>query len=67
MTNDTAWPHAVHLHGQHFRRIAADGAIAPLRGTILMDHGETVELAVDADNPGDWLLHCHMLEHAAFG
>ncbi len=26
MTNDTAWPHAMHLHGHHFRHIAAGGA-----------------------------------------
>lgn len=67
MTNKTAWPHAVHLHGHHFRPIAADGAMDPLRDTILMDRGERVEIAFVADNPGDWLLHCHMLEHAAFG
>ena len=67
MTNDTAWPHAMHLHGHHFRRIAADGATGPLRDTLLMDRGETVEIAFVADNPGDWLLHCHMLEHSAGG
>jgi FtsP/CotA-like multicopper oxidase with cupredoxin domain len=32
-----------------------------------MNRGETVEIAFVADNPGDWLLHCHMLEHAAAG
>ena len=28
---------------------------------------ETIEIAFVADNPGKWLLHCHMLEHAAGG
>jgi FtsP/CotA-like multicopper oxidase with cupredoxin domain len=32
-----------------------------------MDRGETVQIAFVADNPGDWLLHCHMLEHSAGG
>ena len=67
MINDTAWPHGMHLHGHHFRRIDRDGVIGPLRDTVLMNRGETVEIAFVADNPGDWLLHCHMLEHSAGG
>jgi FtsP/CotA-like multicopper oxidase with cupredoxin domain len=66
-TNDTAWPHAMHLHGHHFRHIGAGGTAGPLRDTLLMDRGETAQIAFVADNPGDWLLHCHMLEHAAGG
>ena len=67
MRNDTAWPHAMHLHGHHFRRIGPDGRPGPLRDTELVARGETAEIAFVADNPGDWLLHCHMLEHAAAG
>ncbi|MEL6564229.1 MAG: multicopper oxidase family protein [Pseudomonadota bacterium] len=67
MTNDTAWSHGMHLHGHHFRQIGPSGAAGPLRDTILMNRGETVEIAFVADNPGKWLLHCHMLEHAASG
>lgn len=67
MTNDTAWPHAMHLHGHHFRQVAADGTMGPLRDTLLMDRDEKAEIAFVADNPGDWLLHCHMLEHSAGG
>ena len=67
MINDTAWPHGMHLHGHHFRQIGVNGRLGPLRDTILMNRGETVEIAFVADNPGDWLLHCHMLEHSAGG
>ena len=67
MINDTAWPHAMHLHGHHFGTVGADGGIGPLRDTILVDRGETADVAFVADNPGDWLLHCHMLGHAAAG
>ena len=67
MMNDTAWPHAMHLHGHHFRQIAADGNPGPLRDTLLMERDQTTEIAFVADNPGDWLLHCHMLEHSAGG
>ena len=66
LTNDTAWPHAMHLHGHHFRQLGAAGP-GPLRDTLLMDQAETAEIAFVADNPGDWLLHCHMVEHSAGG
>ena len=67
MVNDTAWPHGMHLHGHHFRAVSADGSVGPWRDTLLMDRGETVRIAFVADNPGDWLLHCHMLEHSVAG
>ena len=28
---------------------------------------ESAEIAFVADNPGNWLLHCHMLEHSDGG
>ena len=34
---------------------------------ILVMPNETTEIAFVADNPGKWLLHCHMLGHAASG
>ena len=67
MVNDTAWPHGMHLHGHHFRTVSADGSLGPWRDTLLMDREETVRIAFVADNPGDWLLHCHMLEHSVSG
>ncbi len=30
--------------------------------TVLVDPEESVEVAFVADNPGDWLFHCHILE-----
>ena len=65
--NDTGWPHAMHLHGHHFCRVDPAGAFGPLRDTLLMDRNERAEIAFVADNPGSWLFHCHMLEHAAAG
>lgn len=67
IVNDTVFAHAMHLHGMHFREVLADGALGPLRDTILVLRGETREIAFVAYNPGDWLLHCHMLAHAAAG
>lgn len=67
MKNDTRWPHAMHLHGHHFHQLGREDQIGPLRDTLLVDPGETADIAFVADNPGAWLLHCHMLEHSAAG
>ena len=67
ISNDTAFPHAMHLHGTHFYEIASDGGLGVLRDTTLLQRGEVREIAFVADNPGKWLLHCHMLSHAASG
>lgn len=81
MKNDTRWPHGMHVHGHHFieksrnpvagfdfsieKAVAA--GVAPFRDTVLMQPGEEVDIAFVADNPGSWLLHCHMMEHMAGG
>lgn len=67
MANDTAFPHAMHLHGMHFAEVLPDGALGPLRDTILLNPQETREIAFQAHNPGDWLFHCHMLAHHQAG
>ncbi|KIN76951.1 multicopper oxidase family protein [Sulfitobacter mediterraneus] len=67
INNDTAFPHAMHLHGMHFHEIAPDGSLGTLRDTTLLDRGEVRDIAFVADNPGKWLLHCHMLSHSASG
>ncbi len=64
LVNEGRWPHAMHFHGHHFRE-TKDGA--PWRDTILLNPRETKEVAFIADNPGRWMLHCHMLEHQAGG
>ena len=68
--NDTAWPHAMHLHGQHFWVNSSEFGQeekALLRDTYLMQPGEKKDLVFIANNPGLWLFHCHMLEHNAAG
>jgi FtsP/CotA-like multicopper oxidase with cupredoxin domain len=70
MDNDTAWHHPIHLHGHAFRVIARNGKptrFSEWRDTVLMAPGEKVDIAFVADNPGDWLFHCHILEHMAGG
>ena len=38
-----------------------------LRDTYLMERGEKAKFIFKANNPGDWLFHCQMLEHHASG
>ena len=69
--NETAWVHAMHTHGHHFRVIERSGATIddgkPWRDTFLIGPQQKTKIAFVADNPGKWLYHCHMLEHAAAG
>lgn len=65
--NQTSFPHAMHLHGMHFSEVGPEDRLGPLRDTLLIGGGEQRQIAFDADNPGDWLFHCHMLSHAAAG
>ena len=68
--NETGFPHGIHLHGHHFTILSVNGAPQrhrDVRDTVLLDRSEVVEIAFVADNPGQWLMHCHMLEHQAAG
>ena len=70
LANDTAWPHGIHLHGHHFTVLRRGGEADPhrdVRDTVLLNAGETAEIAFVADNPGQWMIHCHMLEHQEAG
>lgn len=67
MTNRTAFSHAMHLHGTHFREVLPGGVLGPWRDTLLVGPGETREIAFAAENPGDWMFHCHMPAHQMSG
>ena len=69
--NHTDEYHPIHLHGHVYSVISKNGR--PISGSpvhldsILVGPHETWEGAFLADNPGLWMLHCHVLVHAAFG
>ena len=70
MNNETMWWHPMHLHGHAFRVISRNGKPTQYRewqDTVLMAPREKVEVAFVADNPGDWMFHCHILEHQESG
>ncbi|MBI4274822.1 MAG: multicopper oxidase family protein [Rhizobiales bacterium] len=70
ISNGTAWHHPMHLHGHSFRVITRNGEATRYRewqDTVLLNPRERAEIAFVADNPGDWMFHCHILEHQAGG
>lgn len=71
IVNDTSFAHAMHVHGHHFKVIQRSGSDIddgqPWRDTFLIGPEQTTIIMFVADNKGKWLLHCHMLEHAAAG
>jgi FtsP/CotA-like multicopper oxidase with cupredoxin domain len=67
--NVTPHAHPIHLHGMNFKAIASSKrTVQPLvSDTYLMLPDEKVQLALVADNPGDWVFHCHIIEHQKTG
>ncbi len=65
-------PHAIHTHGHSFRIVATDGNPVPqgmelVKDTVLLGPGERYDIELTGDNPGVWMFHCHMENHAANG
>ncbi|KAM7186154.1 Multicopper oxidase domain containing protein [Rhypophila sp. PSN 637] len=73
-------PHPIHLHGHDFAILnVTDGQPAkgevlklkldnpPRRDVVLVPMNGLVVIAFKADNPGNWLMHCHIAKHAAEG
>ena len=58
--------HPMHLHGHTFQVDTGDGA-GPRKDTTIVRAGENVAVEFLADNPGQWMLHCHNLYHQAGG
>lgn len=70
LNNRTAWWHPIHFHGHSFRIISRNGSATPRRewhDTILLAPNEKAQIAFVGDNPGNWMFHCHILEHQAAG
>ena len=64
--NDTSMFHPMHLHGHTFQVRGQDGPGAR-KDTAIVLPNETLEVEFDADNPGQWLTHCHNIYHGEAG
>jgi FtsP/CotA-like multicopper oxidase with cupredoxin domain len=58
--------HSVHLHGTTFQVLSVNGR-APAgevwKDTVPVPTHGYVDLAFVMTNPGDWMLHCHIIDH----
>lgn len=75
--NDSPLPHPIHLHGHDFWVLgqgSGSGAGVSLnlnnpirRDTATAEDGGYLIIAFASDNPGAWLLHCHIPFHISGG
>lgn len=67
--NHSDMMHPMHLHGHAFQVVALGGRrlAGALRDTVIVPSMTSVTVAFDADNPGEWVCHCHNLFHMAAG
>lgn len=70
LRNDAEMDHPFHIHGLFFQVLDDAGAVDLTLGwkdTVNVPKDASVRLAVRFDNPGEWMIHCHILEHAERG
>lgn len=67
MINRTMMHHPMHLHGHFFRVLNGRGDFAPLKHTVDVAPMSTTVIEFDANEPGDWFFHCHLLYHMKSG
>jgi FtsP/CotA-like multicopper oxidase with cupredoxin domain len=68
--NETEMDHPFHLHGMFFQVLDVNG-VAPvhrgLKDTVNVPQKAKLRFAVQYGPPGNWMYHCHILEHAERG
>jgi FtsP/CotA-like multicopper oxidase with cupredoxin domain len=65
--NETMMHHPMHLHGHFFRVLNKNGDYSPLKHTVDVPPHGTRTIEFYANEPGDWMLHCHNLYHMKTG
>jgi len=71
MDSDHPMHHPFHIHGAgRFLVLTRDGEPETnlvWKDTVLVRTGEVVDIVLDVSNPGLWMAHCHIAEHAESG
>jgi len=71
VVNDTMMDHPFHLHGFFFQVLEVNGEPPAFRSwedTVNVPPKSRVRIAfLPDDRPGEWMYHCHILEHHAAG
>ena len=67
LVNDTMMEHPIHLHGMWMELENGGGAHQPRKHTVSVKPAERLTVAITADAPGQWAMHCHLLLHLEMG
>ncbi len=62
IVNTTMMFHPMHLHGHTFQVVGSSR-----KDTVNVPSMSTVEIDIEADNPGQWMMHCHNTYHLESG
>lgn len=69
LKNDSQFAHPIHIHGHTFKLLQSSKQKTPQHhtDTLLLLPQEQADVVFVADNPGDWMFHCHVIEHQESG
>jgi FtsP/CotA-like multicopper oxidase with cupredoxin domain len=71
LVNETSQDHPFHLHGFFFQVLSENGAPPAMlawKDTVNVPRKQQVRIAwLPDERPGEWMYHCHILEHHAMG
>jgi CopA family copper-resistance protein len=67
LVNDTMMNHPIHLHGMWLEIENGHGSEIPRKHTINVMPASRVSMLINADAPGRWAFHCHLLYHMEMG
>ena len=65
--NETMMTHPMHLHGMWTILDVGAGQWNPVKHTVSIAPATTVYADIEADAPGRWAFHCHLMYHMAAG
>ena len=65
--NETMMTHPMHLHGMWSILDTGAGKWNPIKHTVSVAPGTTLNMETEVDAPGQWVMHCHLSYHAATG
>ncbi len=65
--NETMMTHPMHLHGMWTILDVGAGQWNPVKHTVSIAPATTVYADIEADAPGRWAFHCHLMYHMATG
>lgn len=66
--NETMMAHTMHLHGMFVSlENGQKPDKMPLKHTVIVPPGKTISVLLNANEPGEWAFHCHLLYHMLSG